>query len=47
MEHAYANGLAATYPEPKDKEAFVKEHQYDTRYNDYTPNLYTWPADQK
>merc|ERR1719370_2361957 len=46
-EEAYANGTASTYPEPEDKEAFIRTHLYDYNYDkvSYLPNTYAWPAE--
>ncbi|XP_014260231.1 NADP-dependent malic enzyme isoform X2 [Cimex lectularius] len=45
-EYAYENGLASYYPEPDNKEQFVKEQLYDVLYSPSTPHEYSWP-DQK
>ncbi|KAK4010763.1 NADP-dependent malic enzyme isoform X4 [Daphnia magna] len=44
-EHAYKNGLASTYPEPADKEAFIKAQLYDFSYDNKSalPDVYEWP----
>ncbi|XP_035686531.1 NADP-dependent malic enzyme-like isoform X2 [Branchiostoma floridae] len=42
-EYVYRHGLAAFYPEPEDKEAFVKAQQYSTRYSTFLPDVYSWP----
>ncbi|CAH1227526.1 ME1 [Branchiostoma lanceolatum] len=42
-EYVYRHGLAAFYPEPEDKEAFVKAHQYSTQYSTFLPDVYRWP----
>ncbi|XP_057369251.1 NADP-dependent malic enzyme-like isoform X3 [Daphnia carinata] len=44
-EHAYKNGLASTYPEPEDKEAFIKAQLYDFTYDNKSalPDVYEWP----
>jgi len=43
-EEAYKEGMASTYPEPKDKEAFIRTKLYNYEYDDqsalFTP--YTW-----
>jgi malate dehydrogenase (oxaloacetate-decarboxylating)(NADP+) len=44
VEYAYANGLASAYPEPDDKEAYVRQHQYDTSYENFVPKTYPWPG---
>ncbi|CAB3376896.1 Hypothetical predicted protein [Cloeon dipterum] len=44
-EHAYQNGLASTYPEPRDKEAFLKSAMYNHDYDTYAlPRTYPWPG---
>ncbi|XP_046674728.1 NADP-dependent malic enzyme-like, partial [Homalodisca vitripennis] len=42
-EHAYEKGMASTYPEPQDKETFIKSQLYDTKYRPSLPRTYTWP----
>jgi len=44
-EEAYADGTASTYPEPKDKEAFIRSTLYDYDYSKTTalPTMYPWP----
>ena len=44
VEYAYEHGLASAYPEPHDKEDFVRQHQYSTEYEDFVPNVYAWPG---
>lgn len=38
-------GLASTYPEPADKEAFIKAQLYDFTYDNKSalPDVYEWP----
>jgi hypothetical protein len=37
-------GLASTYPEPKDKMKFVQSTMYDYNYDNYAlPKTYPWP----
>lgn len=43
MEYAYKQQKAGRYPEPKDKEAFVRNNQYSHEYVSYLPELYPWP----
>ena len=43
VEYAYKTGTAGRYPEPKDKEAFVRANQYHHDYDSYLPKTYTWP----
>lgn len=43
-EYAYEKGLASTYPEPKDKQAFVESKMYDFHYDSSAmPEVYEWP----
>ena len=44
VEYSYFRGMAATYPEPEDKEAFVKSHMYTTDYTNFIPTTYGWPG---
>ena len=44
VDYAYKHNMAATYPEPEDKLAFVKKHQYDTDYESFVPKTYSWPG---
>jgi hypothetical protein len=45
VEYAYKEKLAFTYPEPEDKLAFVKQHQYRPEYDDFLPEVYDWPPE--
>ncbi|ODM97353.1 NAD-dependent malic enzyme, mitochondrial, partial [Orchesella cincta] len=44
MEDAYEKDYAYTYPEPKDKEAFLKEMLYDYHYDCALPVHWNYPA---
>jgi len=44
VEYAYEHGFASAYPEPHDKEEFVRQHQYNTEYEHFVPNTYAWPG---
>jgi len=46
-EEAYEQNTASTYPEPEDKEAFIRTHLYDYNYDkvSYLPSVYAWPAE--
>jgi malate dehydrogenase (oxaloacetate-decarboxylating)(NADP+) len=39
-------GIASTYPEPEDKEAFIRAQLYDFNYDNKSalPELYEWPS---
>nr|CAD7198958.1 unnamed protein product [Timema douglasi] len=34
---------ANTYPEPKDKMAYILDKQYDYNYHNALPAIYSWP----
>ncbi|KAG8223817.1 hypothetical protein J437_LFUL003703 [Ladona fulva] len=42
-EYAYETGCASTYPEPKDKQAFIKSQLYNYEYSSAVPPVYKWP----
>ena len=44
VEYAYENNLASAYPEPENKEEFVRQHQYDISYENFVPCTYPWPG---
>lgn len=46
IEFAYKEKLAFAYPEPADKGAFIKQHQYSPEYDDFMPEVYEWPEEQ-
>lgn len=46
IEYAYKEKLAFAYPEPADKRAFIKQHQYSPEYDDFLPEVYEWPEEQ-
>merc|ERR1712083_137226 len=43
-EEAYKEGMASTYPEPQDKEAFIRSKLYNYEYDQESalPTLYAW-----
>jgi malate dehydrogenase (oxaloacetate-decarboxylating)(NADP+) len=44
MTNVYVSGLASTYPEPSNKEAFVSSGMYDYNYDACAlPKVYPWP----
>ena len=43
-EHVYSLGMAGTYPEPEDKAAFVRLHQFKPEYDNMVPSTYPWPG---
>ena len=40
---AYQEGTASTYPEPEDKEVFIRQQLYDYNYDRALPPVYQWP----
>lgn len=44
-EWLYKNAKATTYPEPVDKEAFIRKQLYDTTYDNFEPNTWSWPEE--
>ncbi|XP_078401864.1 NADP-dependent malic enzyme-like [Cetorhinus maximus] len=45
VDYAYKNNLAAWYPEPKDKEAFVHAQIYSPDYDSFVLDNYKWPKE--
>ncbi|NXO01726.1 MAON protein, partial [Rhinopomastus cyanomelas] len=43
VDWAYKHGLASWYPEPADKEAFVKQLIYSPDYDSFVIDDYRWP----
>uniref|UniRef100_A0AAR2LL92 Malic enzyme n=1 Tax=Pygocentrus nattereri TaxID=42514 RepID=A0AAR2LL92_PYGNA len=43
VEYAYEHKLATLYPEPEDKEAFVRSLIFSTDYDNLTADSYSWP----
>jgi len=46
-QEAYQAGTASTYPEPEDKESFIRATLYDYNYDHQSalPTLYQWPEE--
>ncbi|KAL1403743.1 hypothetical protein pipiens_005575 [Culex pipiens pipiens] len=44
---AYEKGLASTYPEPKDKLAYIKTHLYNFNYESAMPVTWKWPPQKE
>ncbi|ETE71492.1 NADP-dependent malic enzyme [Ophiophagus hannah] len=42
-ELAYKNKTATFYPEPEDKEAFIRSQMYNTDYESFLTDSYIWP----
>nr|DBA32438.1 TPA: hypothetical protein GDO54_000232 [Pyxicephalus adspersus] len=45
VDYAYKNNLASWYPEPEDKEAFVKSIIYSPDYDSFAIDNYQWPEE--
>lgn len=43
VDYCYKKGIAALYPEPENKEEFVRSHMYDVFYRTYEPLVYDYP----
>lgn len=43
VDWAYKHGLASWYPEPADKETFVKRLVYSPDYDSFVIDDYRWP----
>ncbi|XP_054895353.1 NAD-dependent malic enzyme, mitochondrial [Poeciliopsis prolifica] len=44
MEFVYAKGMAFRYPEPLDKNGFVRATAWTTDYDSLLPDTYDWPG---
>ncbi|XP_026510222.1 NADP-dependent malic enzyme isoform X2 [Terrapene carolina triunguis] len=44
-EQAYSNKTASFYPEPEDKEAFIRSQVYSTDYDSFVVDSYVWPKE--
>ncbi|ESO98579.1 hypothetical protein LOTGIDRAFT_239020 [Lottia gigantea] len=42
-EDVYREGLATTYPEPANKEEFIRSHIYEPDYECFVPETWPWP----
>ncbi|NWS27864.1 MAON protein, partial [Polioptila caerulea] len=43
VDWAYKQGLASLFPEPADKETFVKQRMYSSDYDSFVFDDYRWP----
>ncbi|XP_063816258.1 NAD-dependent malic enzyme, mitochondrial isoform X2 [Pseudophryne corroboree] len=43
MEFVYRNGMAFQYPEPLDKNAYIRSKVWSTDYDSFLPDVYNWP----
>ncbi|XP_034026384.1 NAD-dependent malic enzyme, mitochondrial [Thalassophryne amazonica] len=44
MEYLYTKGMAFHYPEPVDKNGFVRATVWNTSYDSFLPDTYDWPG---
>uniref|UniRef100_A0A667WX68 Malic enzyme n=1 Tax=Myripristis murdjan TaxID=586833 RepID=A0A667WX68_9TELE len=44
VEYVYAKGMAFRYPEPVDKNSFVRSTVWHTNYDSFLPDIYDWPV---
>ncbi|XP_051953137.1 NAD-dependent malic enzyme, mitochondrial-like isoform X2 [Xyrauchen texanus] len=44
VQYVYSNGMAFRYPEPLDKEAYVRSIVWNTHYDSFVPDVYSWPG---
>uniref|UniRef100_A0A674BZ89 NAD-dependent malic enzyme, mitochondrial n=1 Tax=Salmo trutta TaxID=8032 RepID=A0A674BZ89_SALTR len=42
VRFVYANNMAFRYPEPKDKDTFVRSTVWDISYDSFLPDIYEW-----
>nr|KAG5696792.1 hypothetical protein BaRGS_012815 [Batillaria attramentaria] len=40
--YVYSKGMASFYPEPEDKEEFIRSFVYDTSYESFEPETWEW-----
>ncbi|XP_075720283.1 NADP-dependent malic enzyme [Rhinoderma darwinii] len=45
VENAYRDNTASVFPEPVDKEAFVRSKMYSTDYDQFVVDSYSWPEE--
>lgn len=44
VEYLYMKGMAFRYPEPVDKEVYVRSTVWNTNYDSFLPDVYDWPG---
>uniref|UniRef100_A0A8C7ZEK2 Malic enzyme n=1 Tax=Oryzias sinensis TaxID=183150 RepID=A0A8C7ZEK2_9TELE len=44
MEYVYSKGMAFHYPEPMDKNGFIRATVWNTSYDSFLPDTYDWPG---
>lgn len=45
VENAYRDNTASVFPEPEDKEAFIRSQMYTTDYDQFVVDSYSWPSE--
>ncbi|CAJ0968781.1 unnamed protein product [Ranitomeya imitator] len=45
VENAYKDNTASVFPEPEDKETFVRSQMYTTDYDQFVVDSYSWPEE--
>uniref|UniRef100_A0A8C1WCZ5 Malic enzyme n=1 Tax=Cyprinus carpio TaxID=7962 RepID=A0A8C1WCZ5_CYPCA len=45
VEYVYSKGMAFRYPEPVDKEAYIRSVVWNTSYDSFLPEIYDWPGE--
>lgn len=43
MEFLYANNMAFHYPEPADKNRYIRSKVWTYEYESFMPDVYDWP----
>lgn len=43
--YLYHHHLATLYPEPDDKEMYIRQHIYSSEYQDVVNRIYDWPPE--
>lgn len=43
MEFLYANNMAFHYPEPSDKNSYIRSKVWTYEYDSFMPDVYDWP----
>uniref|UniRef100_A0A671QFU7 Malic enzyme n=1 Tax=Sinocyclocheilus anshuiensis TaxID=1608454 RepID=A0A671QFU7_9TELE len=44
VQYVYSKGMAFRYPEPVDKEAYVRSVVWNINYDSFLPEIYDWPG---
>ncbi|KAK2088297.1 NADP-dependent malic enzyme [Saguinus oedipus] len=45
VKDAYQEKTATVYPEPQNKEEFIRSQMYSTDYDQILPDCYSWPEE--